>query len=247
MIPQHKTIGAIDHQEKVQNPVSPKTRMATARNAGSSGLRTPEAYPCRREDGSVTLPPGNEIFTVADLYQLSSLVAGAWASAGDRDWSVAAGTVEWSCTQTAVHAIDCVYAPAFFLASRRLDAYPEPGLSLALGPPAGRLVEALEIATRILGAVVNDCDPTVRAVIFRFPAILTGQPADFVPRGAMELVLHAHDVCRGLGVAFEPPADLCHRLREHTRGWPMWTVAWSGLERTDDPWGDLLRGSGRSR
>ena len=79
------------------------------------------------------------------------------------------------------------------------------------------------------------------------PTIMTAPPIDFVPRGATELVLHAHDVCAGLGVPFEPPAALCRRLREHTRPWPMWTVAWNGLPKTNDPWGDLLAGSGRHR
>jgi hypothetical protein len=27
----------------------------------------------------------------------------------------------------------------------------------------------------------------------------------------------------------------------------MWTVAWGGLGKTDDPWGDLLTASGRAR
>jgi hypothetical protein len=197
----------------------------------------------------VILPPGAESFTVDDLYQLSGLVADAWSSAGNHDWSVPAGRVTWSCTRTADHAVDCVYAPAFFLASRRVDAYPEVGGDLMLGPNAtpGRIVESLGIATRLLAAVVKDTEPDVEAIIFRRPTILTARRADFVPRGAMELILHAHDVCQGLGIDFEPPAALCYRLREHTFEWPMWTTAWSGIERTNDPWEDLLGGSGRSR
>jgi len=197
----------------------------------------------------VELVSGEERFSVDDLYELSDLVATTWASAADRDWSAGAGTVEWSCARTADHAVDCVYAPAFFLASRRRDAYPEIGMDLTLGPeaPPRLLVQSLGIATRVLAAVVNDAGPEVRAVIFRRPEIVTAAPPDFVPRGAVELILHAHDVCAGLDVPFEPPGALCHRLREHTRPWPMWTFAWNGLGRTDDPWGDLLVGSGRHR
>lgn len=192
---------------------------------------------------------GEERFTVDDLHELSNLVATAWSSAAERDWSVQAGTVEWSCTRTADHAVDCVYAPAFFLASRRSDSYPDVGLDLTIGDDATPLllVQSLEIATRILAAVVKDAEPDIRAVIFRRPSVLTAPPQDFLPRGAIELVLHAHDVCTGLQVPFEPPAGLCHRLREHTRAWPMWTIAWSGLGCSDDPWGDLLAGSGRQR
>jgi hypothetical protein len=198
---------------------------------------------------NVKMLSGDERFSVDDLYALSELVAGSWTSAAEHDWSVAAGTVEWSCTRTADHAVDCVYAPAFFLASRKRDAYPDVGLDLTIGPQAdpARLVQSLEIATRILSAVVNDAGPDVRAVLFRRPEILTAAAEDFPPRAAVELILHAHDVCSGLRVPFEPPAGLCYRLREHTRPWPMWTVAWSGLGRTADPWGDLLTGSGRHR
>ena len=130
--------------------------------------------------------------------------------AADRDWSAQAGTVEWSCTATADHAVDCVYAPAFFLASRRTDAYPQAGGDLTMGEDATpeRLVESLGIATRLLIAVVRDAPDDVRSVIFRRPQLLLGAPGDFLPRGALELGLHAHDVCVGLDMPFEPPAAI---------------------------------------
>jgi hypothetical protein len=195
------------------------------------------------------LESGHETFTVDDLLELTDLVATAWDSASDHDWTVPAGTVEWSCLATADHAVDCVYAPTFFLASRRTDRYPEFGASMTLGDAAtpARLVESLWIATRLLAGVVRDAAPETRAVIFRRPSVIVGAPADFVPRGALELGLHAHDVCAGLGVPFEPTAPLAHRLREHTRPWPMWTLVWKPLGTTDDPWRDLLTASGRTR
>ena len=196
-----------------------------------------------------TLVSGSERFTTADMHELSELIADTWTEAAHLDWSVPAGTVDWSCAQTADHAVDCVYAPVFFLASRRTDDYPQVGLDMTLGAAAtpARLVESLRIATRVLVAVVNDADPDVRSIIFHRPQPLIGAPADFVPRAALELILHAHDVCYGLGVPFVPSADSCYRLREHTRPWPMWSVVWNELEYTDDPWGDLLVASGRCR
>jgi hypothetical protein len=198
---------------------------------------------------TAVLPSGADRFTVDDMLELSRLVAEAWSAAADRDWSAPAGTVEWSCLATADHAVDCVYAPAFFLASRRTDTYPEAGDDLRLGDAASpdRLVASLELATRLLVAIVRDTDPAVRAVIFSGPAVALGAPADFVPRAALELALHAHDVGAGLGLPFEMPAPLARRLLEHTRPWPMWTIAWDGLPQTDDPWSDLLAGSGRAR
>ena len=43
-----------------------------------------------RKDARV--PSGSERFSVADLHGLSELVATAWLSAADRDWSVRART-----------------------------------------------------------------------------------------------------------------------------------------------------------
>jgi hypothetical protein len=195
----------------------------------------------------VTAPA--DLFSTDDLYELSASVAAAWRGGTDRDWSVPAGTVEWSCTKTADHAVDTVFAPAFFLASRKQDAYPDMGSDFTVGKDATpeQLLQRLAVATRVLAALVADASPDVRAVNFRRPQITIAPPVDIVPRGATELILHAHDVCAGLGVPFEPPADLCRRLREHTRPWPMWSVVWQGLGKTDDPWGDLLAGSGRHR
>ncbi len=192
------------------------------------------------------LPAGAERFTAGDLEELSALVATTWTAAADGDWSAPAGTLEWSCLATADHAVDCVYAPAFFLASRRTDRYPHAGGDLTMGEEATpeRLVESLAIATRLLVAVVRDTPDDVRAVIFRRPPQL-GAPGDFLPRAALELALHAHDVSVGLAVPFEPAPAIARRLREHTRPWPMWTTEWNGLGDTDDPWRDLLTASGR--
>ena len=56
-------------------------------------------------------------FTAEDLDVLSDLTVRTWREAAERDWSAPAGTLEWSCTRTAVHVVDTVLAPAFFLAS----------------------------------------------------------------------------------------------------------------------------------
>ena len=189
------------------------------------------------------------VFTPDDLLALGAHVADRWTAGADRDWSVPAGTLEWSCTATADHAVDCVFAPAVFLASRRTDRYPDMAIFTA-GPDATpqQLVESLGVMCRIVVDVVAGADPATRAVLFGGPAVVTGAPADFVPRAGLELILHAHDVCAGLGVEFEPDAGLCRRLRDHTARWPMWVHAFGAeLPRTGDPWGDLLAGSGRAR
>ncbi|HZM77115.1 MAG TPA: hypothetical protein VFC19_15385 [Candidatus Limnocylindrales bacterium] len=187
-------------------------------------------------------------FTCGDLDELTGLVVEAWRAGIGRDWTVQAGTLEWSCLRTADHAVDTVFAPALFLASRKLDSYPTYGLFTpgADADPAV-LIEALQTATRTLTAVVKAAGPSVRAVIWRRPEAETRPPEDFVPRGALELILHAHDVCAGLGIAFQPPDPLCERLRDHTADWPMWTAVpgWHPPAPTGPAWPALLHASGR--
>jgi hypothetical protein len=190
-----------------------------------------------------------DLFSTDDLLALGNYVAERWMAGVDADWSALAGTVEWSCTATADHAVDCVYAPAIFLASRRTDRYPDMPVFTA-GPDAtvSQLVESLQVMCRIVVDVVNGAPLDTRAVLFAGSEPTLGAPVDFVPRAGHELMLHAHDVCAGLGVDFEPDADLAKRLRDHTSEWPMWTEVFGrAVAHTEDPWGDLLLASGRHR
>ena len=100
---------------------------------------------------------------------------------------------------------------------------PTVGGRLPSGADSEAFAAGLELATRILTAVVRDTPADVRTIIWRQPEPVLRPPADFVPRRGVELVLHAHDVCAGLGVSFAPPADAMDRLRHHVEDWPYWT------------------------
>ena len=196
--------------------------------------------------------------TREDLDAVAELVVASWRSGLDRDWSVPAGTLEWSCARTADHTVDSVLAIAFFLASRKQDGYPEWGwgdLTMGADAPPVHLVDGLEAVARVLSAVVLAAPPGTRAALRRWPQVVTGDPGDFAARGALELVLHGADVCDGLGIPFRPPEDVSRRLRDHTAGW-LWVdartsppgVAPIGARPpTDDAWSDLLEGTGRPR
>lgn len=188
------------------------------------------------------------MFTTDDLEKVAEVVAAGWRSARDRDWSVPAGALEWSCRQTADHLVDCVSAPAFFLASRRTDRYPAGGWSPGIEATPDDYADGLEMAARLMAAVVRGTPDDARAILFQRPEPLVRGPVDFVPRSALELVLHAHDVAAALGIALDPPAGAVARLIEHTAPWPMWTMGggWSAPASSDDPWRELLRAAGRS-
>lgn len=183
-------------------------------------------------------------FTPADLRLVGDLAIEAWASGVDRDWSVPAGTLEWSCWQTADHTVDCVFSYALFLGSRKVDGYPPFDLLRAL-PEAGPadLVDGLRSVVDMLWSMITAAPADARATLFdgrEGPVV--GGPAEFAPRGGLELAIHAHDVCSGLGVAFEPPADVVQRLLDASAGW---RGEGGPFSPTGDPWADLVVRSGR--
>ena len=98
------------------------------------------------------------MFDREDFERLTNEVVAAWLVGSDRDWSAKAGTLDWTCRETADHAVDCTFAPAFMLASRKQHAYPDMGSVWSCGPEAtpAQLVQALEVASRVLVAVVAD-------------------------------------------------------------------------------------------
>jgi hypothetical protein len=148
---------------------------------------------------------------------------------------VPAGTLEWSCFKTADHTVDCVFSYAFFLASRKQDWYPNWGeLHANDGATPADILDGLRAATELLRATILAAPPDTQAIIKLSPQPTTGDPQDFAARGGHELILHAHDVCTGLDVPFDPPQDLCARLLEHTGG-----------EASSDAWRALLERSGR--
>jgi hypothetical protein len=190
------------------------------------------------------------IFSADDLVILTEAVTSAWLAGSDRDWSRRAGTLDWTCTQTADHAVDTVLAPALFLASRKQDSYPgfEP-LTMGRAPTPEALVEGLNTATRVLVGVVATAPPETRAIIWRRPVAETRGPEDFPPRAGLELILHAHDVCVGLGVPFTPPESAVEHLCRHVASWPFWSnyPGWSPLSLTGgDLWFGLLQSTGRA-
>jgi uncharacterized protein (TIGR03083 family) len=192
--------------------------------------------------------PDPPVFSPDDLKALSEVVVAAWQQGTERDWSVPAGTLGWSCRTTAEHVIDAALMPALNLASQRLNAYaPFDVLRFAPEPTAADLVDCLRATTTAAWAIIYTAAPEARAVIRRRPVVEVGKRDDFSARCALELALHAHDVCSGLGIPFDPPAELCARLREHTRHWPIIYGKWSELRSTDDPSRDLVDASGRVR
>ena len=156
------------------------------------------------------------------------------------DWSVPAGSLEWSCWQTVDHMIDCVFSYAFQLASRAQNGF-LPFQELHAMPEATprELVTGLrgiaELFSGLLGSVPPDAEASDGVFMLNVD--------DWAARAAYEMLLHTHDVVVGLGARFDPPSPTCAWVIASPKLWMLNR----GIATTDmDPWQALLVGSGRA-
>ncbi|MFJ9950065.1 hypothetical protein [Kitasatospora sp. NPDC091207] len=166
----------------------------------------------------------------------------------DADWSRPAGALTWDCWTTVEHLADDLLAYAAQLGPRRppQDRY-VPFRSVRLSPGAPNsfvyarpdsgpdgLVQVLEASGALMVAMARTASPDTRA---HHPWGLA-DPAGFTAMSLVETLVHLHDVARGLGLPWEPPADVCHRTL--ARLFPD-----VPLDPAAGPWPTLLWATGR--
>ncbi|MFJ4804075.1 GNAT family N-acetyltransferase [Streptomyces murinus] len=166
---------------------------------------------------------------------VTEAVAGCLAvlrAAADRDWrSVRAGRVEWDCHTTAVHVADDLVAYAANLAGRARDAYIPFELKLDEGTDNAGLLQVLEATGALLAAAVVTAPPSVRA--FHPYPFRDADRSGFAAMGVTEVLLHTHDMAEGLGLPYEPSAELAEsvlatifpHIQPGPRPWP--TLLWA--------------------
>lgn len=166
-----------------------------------------------------------------DLRRAADVVAQTLTPHVEADWSVKAGDLEWTCRKTIDHSIDAMLWYAANLATlsttrRQHVRDGDPNGSIA------RLLDALVSAGHILARVVESTPPGGRGYHGLGMADVTG----FIAMGCDETLVHANDICTGLGVEFRPPEDVCERLVPRLFPW---------APEYDDPWARLLWCNGR--
>jgi hypothetical protein len=171
---------------------------------------------------------------------VSSLTHEHLAQVVDRDWSVRAGTLDWNCSQTADHMVDCVFSYAMQLAARASSGF-LPFHELHALPEATPLdlVQGLRAVAEIFVAVLR-CVPEDAV---SSDGVLELEVNDWAKRGGYEVLLHTHDVLTGLSAVFVPPAEMCAWILGSQA---LWMLDRTRAEMGDDPWAALLLGSGRS-
>jgi len=187
------------------------------------------------------------MLTADDLDHVVQLSLATLRPAEPADWDVPAGTLEWSCWETAEHLADDLFAYAAQLGPRTppLDRQvPFVWVARRLGGPenvtfADRaagvtgLLEVVEACGALLVAMVRTTPPSVRS----HHSFGASDPAGFAAMGMVETLVHTHDIASGLGLPWTPPADPCGKVL--TRLFPE-------APADTDRWQTLLWATGRA-
>ncbi|PWU49046.1 hypothetical protein DLJ46_10335 [Micromonospora globispora] len=123
--------------------------------------------------------------------------------ATDRDWSVRAGDLEWSCWATAAHVAHDLLAYAGQVSATPTDRYLPFDLRVREDASPADVLTVVTASAGLLCAAVDTADPRLRAWHWG-PC----NPGGFAAMGVAETVLHTYDITRGLGLPWRPPARL---------------------------------------
>jgi len=144
---------------------------------------------------------------IADPTTAAGVCVAALAGYTDLNWQeVTAADSEWSCWQTALHMVDCLYFYAMQIVYGHTHGYlcTELALDDSASPP--RLLEALGAHADLLHRIVRSAAPDLRA---HHNYGVSDAPG-FAAMGVVETLIHTFDMVRGLNPAdpWRPPVEL---------------------------------------
>jgi hypothetical protein len=190
--------------------------------------------------------PGRAPVTAADVMLAVRFAVAALGRAPAGVWGNQAGSLEWDCWEAVEHIADGLFA----YATQLTPATPEGGyvpIAMTSTRPGGAesaihvarekgtagLLQAVEACGALLVAMVTTTSPGNRA----WHPYGTSDPEGFAAMGVAEILVHGHDAAQGLGVPWEPPADLCARVLNRL---------FPGASADALPWTVLLWATGRA-
>ncbi|MYW78959.1 Glyoxalase-like domain-containing protein [Streptomyces sp. LaPpAH-199] len=188
--------------------------------------------------------------TADDVTSAVRLAVDVLAGAPADRWEEPAGSLTWTCWETAEHLSDDLFAYAVQLGPRtpslerevpyRWAPERQGGPSNAVfadreAGPAG-LLATLEASGALLASMARTTPPGVRS----YHGYGVSDPEGFAAMGVVETLVHTHDLARGLGLEWSPPRDLCGRalarlFPDAPEGGDRWAVLLWATGRTELP------------
>jgi uncharacterized protein (TIGR03083 family) len=151
------------------------------------------------------------------------------------DWTVPAGSLEWSCWQTAAHVGHDLLAYAGQLAGQSTEAYLPFDVRVRFTATPAEVLQVVAACGEMLRSTLATADPGLRAWHWG-----SCDPEGFAAMGVTETLLHTYDITQGLGVPWLPPASLCAGILDRLfpdapPGEPISVLLWcTGRGELDD-------------
>jgi len=163
--------------------------------------------------------------TGADVRAATSAFVDLLVPAVDRDWSVTIPDMEWTVATVVAHVAETCLWYAIDLSAGGRDLKSVEQRVKDDGDHA-ELLANLQAYGVVFARVLDGAAPRDRG----FHPDGLADPSGFAAMGCDELLVHADDTARGLGLSFAPDEDLCERtLRRLFPEAPDDVHGWSGL------------------
>jgi hypothetical protein len=130
------------------------------------------------------------------------------------DWDVQAGTLEWSCWETASHVANDLVKYAAQVAGGATASYLPFHLVVAPSPPR-EVLKVVAACGRLLSGAVEHAGPETLAWHWGM-----SDAAGFAAMGVAETLIHTHDITQGLGVDWRPPESLSQAVVDRLLSMP---------------------------
>ncbi|MEU5988445.1 hypothetical protein ABZ806_05685 [Spirillospora sp. NPDC047418] len=193
------------------------------------------------------MPTSPATVTADDLESAVRLAVSTLRKAPPDAWDAKAGSLEWDCWETVEHLADDLFAYAAQLGPKTppMDGeVPFMWQARRPGGPANAVHADREAGPEGLLQVLEACGGFLIAMVRTVPSHVrahhtfgAADPEGFAAMGIVETLVHTHDLAEGLGLPWEPPADLCRRVLR--RLFPE-------APHDTEPWRTLLWATGRA-
>lgn len=163
--------------------------------------------------------------------ETAAVCSGFLRGLADQDWGVLAPDVDMSIAAIVAHIADgCLwYALDLAAGGKDLKAV-EHGVQVDAA--SSDLVDTLEVYANVVASVISAAPISARG----FHPMGAADRSGFAAMACDEMLIHTNDAAGGLGADFRPPQQLADQVLRRLFPW---------VDRSGDPWGDLLWANGR--
>lgn len=163
--------------------------------------------------------------SAGDVRWAAEVCASFLTSAVDSDWSATVPDLEFTVSGVVAHAAEGCLWYAIDLAAGGSDLQPVEHRVKADGAN-GELIDTLRAYADIVAAVIDASPATARG----FHPMGAADASGFAAMACDEMLVHTDDAARGLGLPFDPPAELAASVLRRLFPWVTTTEgSWAAL------------------